>query len=336
MSTNELDLHNYDNYIVAFSGGKDSLACLLYLLDCGIPKSKIELWHHDIDGREGSKMMDWACTASYCKAVADALDIPIYYSWKEGGFEREMLRKDTLTAPICWEEPQADGTVVVKRKGGTRGKPSTREKFPQVSADLRVRWCSAYLKIDVCRRVLANDPRFVKTRTLVITGERAEESSSRAKYNEFEAHASDLRDGKKARHIDAWRPVHSWKEQRVWDIIEKHGIKPHPAYIAGWGRVSCAACIFGSNDQWASLAEIAPKMVEVVADYEQSFGVTIKRNQTVRDSVEQGTSYDVLKTDAGTLAACEATTTNYESEVIQSAEQWELPAGAFGESCGPT
>ena len=33
-------------------------------------------------------------------------------------------------------------------------------KFPQVSADLSVRWCSAYLKIDVMARVLANDPAY--------------------------------------------------------------------------------------------------------------------------------------------------------------------------------
>jgi predicted phosphoadenosine phosphosulfate sulfurtransferase len=68
-----VDLHSYENIIVFFSGGKDSLACLLQLLDVGAKPGRIELWHHDVDGREGSNLMDWPCTASYCRAVADGL-----------------------------------------------------------------------------------------------------------------------------------------------------------------------------------------------------------------------------------------------------------------------
>lgn len=41
---NEIDLLSYDKYIVSFSGGKDSTACFLYLLDHGIPLDCIELW----------------------------------------------------------------------------------------------------------------------------------------------------------------------------------------------------------------------------------------------------------------------------------------------------
>lgn len=43
---NEIDLLSYDKYIVSFSGGKDSTACFLYLLDHGIPLDRIELWHY--------------------------------------------------------------------------------------------------------------------------------------------------------------------------------------------------------------------------------------------------------------------------------------------------
>lgn len=42
-----LPLEDYDLIIVLFSGGKDSLACYLKLLEMGVPKEKIELWHHD-------------------------------------------------------------------------------------------------------------------------------------------------------------------------------------------------------------------------------------------------------------------------------------------------
>jgi tRNA(Ile)-lysidine synthase TilS/MesJ len=53
-----IDYSAYDKVIIAFSGGKDSLACLLSILDTGCPKERIELWHHCIDGREGGSFFD--------------------------------------------------------------------------------------------------------------------------------------------------------------------------------------------------------------------------------------------------------------------------------------
>lgn len=137
-----MDFNQYSKIIIAFSGGKDSLACLLHLLDMGVERDRLELLHQNVDG-SGGNFMDWICTPAYCKAIARAFDIPIYFSWKEGGFEREMLRDNQPTAPTWFETPEG------LMSAGGNGKPNTRLKFPQVSADLSVRWCSAYLKIDV-------------------------------------------------------------------------------------------------------------------------------------------------------------------------------------------
>jgi hypothetical protein len=65
---------------------------VLHLLDLGVPRERIELWHHDVDGREGSRLMDWPVTRDYCRAFAAAFGLPIFFSWKVGGFEREMCR----------------------------------------------------------------------------------------------------------------------------------------------------------------------------------------------------------------------------------------------------
>lgn len=230
-----IDTKLYDKIIVYFSGGKDSLACLLHLIEIGADMKRVELWHHDVDGRESESFMDWPITRDYCRAVANFFNVPIYFSWKVGGFKREMLRKETLTAPTRFETPEGE----VHQVGGIRGKKNTRCKFPQVSADLKVRWCSAYLKIDVAAAALRNQPRFDNSKTLVISGERAEESPTRAKYKIFEPDRADNRAGKKARHVDRWRPVHNWQEANVWAIMERFNIKPHPAYALGWSRVSC-------------------------------------------------------------------------------------------------
>lgn len=318
-----VNIHTYDHVIVAFSGGKDSLACFLHLIDLGVPLDRIELWHHDIDGREGSTLMDWPITRSYCQEFAGAFNVPIYYSWKQGGFEREMLRENELTAPTCFETP--DG---VQTSGGIRGTFSTRRKFPQVAASLSVRWCSAYLKIDVCAKAVNGQPRFNGKRVLVVSGERAEESAARACYKSIEPHRTH---GKK-RHVDQWRPVHQWKEEQVWEIIERYRVNPHPAYRLGWGRVSCAACIFGSKDQWASLASIYPEMVKRIAEYESEFAVTINRSRTVPEMVAQGSPYPDMSADVIRLALSE----HFNETIILPPGTWELPKGAYGESCGPT
>lgn len=320
----------YDFVIVAFSGGKDSLACLLHLFDLGVPPARIELWHHDVDGREGSSLMDWPVTRAYCVAVAAALRLQLYFSWKAGGFEGEMLRKQSYTGDILFEVPGGTAPVRLESLKQDRFK-NTRMQFPMVTADLSKRWCSAYLKIDVGSRALNNQERFNGRRTLFITGERAEESVSRASYEPFEAHRSDARSGRLRRHIDAWRPVHQWSEQRVWDIIRKYGVVPHPAYQLGWGRVSCSACIFGSKNQWASIKAANPEQFEKIARYEELFGKTIRAKESVRQLAAAGRPY---RMDAATLRR--ALSHEWTWPIIVPPAEWQLPAGAFGDAAGPT
>lgn len=158
------DLASYDHILVFTSGGKDSLACLLRLLEAGADARRIELHHHEVDGR-GAPFMDWPVTGAYVAATADAFDVPLYRSWREGGFEREMLRHEAATARILFETPHG-----VMGAGGA-GRPGTRLAFPQVSADLSVRWCSPALKIDVGAAAIRNQDRFLGRRLLVVTPE---------------------------------------------------------------------------------------------------------------------------------------------------------------------
>ena len=315
----------YTTWIVAFSGGKDSMGLVLLLLRLGIPRERIELWHHDVDGREGSTLMDWPCTRDYCAKVAAALGLTIYFSWKVGGFEGEMLRKDSPTAGYRFETPDEG----LQSAGGVSSKTGTREMFPQKHHSLSVRWCSAYTKIMVMDAA-ARQARFSGRRTLVLTGERGEESPKRAEYEVFEPHRADLRNGKTPRLIDVWRPLRDWPVGEVWALIEQFRINPHPAYRLGWGRVSCAACIFGSADQWASLRAVNPNQFRTIAGYERRFGKTIDREKSVVQMADEGHPFEGMR-EEDIRAALSPT---FDEPVFL--DPWTLPRGAHGDACGPS
>ena len=323
----KFDLYSYDKYIVSFSGGKDSTALMLFLLDNGIPKDKMELWHQEIDGR-GQSLFDLEVTPDYCRKLGEAFGIPVYFQWKKGGFLREMMRKESLTAPVCFELP--DGTVA--QTGGKNGKPSTRRKFPQPSPDLRTRWCSAYLKIDVCATALRRQDRFHNIRTLVLSGERGEESKQRAGYAILEPDRADLRNGRNSRYIDRFRPLRDWKEQQIWDLLEKYRVRPHPCYFMGFGRCSCKFCIFGNSDQFASAACISHQQADELIKFEKDFGYTMKRDTDLKTLISKGSPYLSITPYLRRLA------TSYEyseTAIVPKYRQWKLPSGAFRKCGGP-
>lgn len=324
------DLLSYDHYLVMFSGGKDSIASYLALREAGVPNERIELWHHDIDGREGSSLMDWPCTPAYCRAFATAFGVPIFFSWREGGFERELLRDGSATASVIFEQP--DGSL--GRAGGESGKLGTRRRFPQLAASLQTRWCSSALKIDVAAAAIRNQGRFESRRALVVTGERAEESSCRARYAALESHRTDRRNSPTLRrHVDHHRPIHTWNEREVWDTLRRWRVNPHPCYRLGWGRCSCAGCIFGSDSQWASLRAVNPGQFAQIAAYEERFGWTIRRDEDIVATADRGRPYSGIAPELIREALDKA----WDRPIILPRElPWILPAGAFGDTVGPS
>lgn len=332
ISLDASDAFGYALIIISFSGGKDSLALLLKLLEMGVPKDRIELWHQCIDGaplKFGGVpgLMDWACTESYVLALGAALGIRVRFQWKVGGFEGELLRENNRTKPYTFE--LRDGTL--KTTGGDRGKESTRRKFPQVSADLNVRYCSSYLKIMVSGVALCNDPDLAGINILFVSGERREESPGRAKYAEIERHRSSS--GK--RRIDHWRAVIDWTEAEVWAIIARWRIIPHPAYYLSWSRCSCAGCIFNGASEWRTLSEIDPQRFNRIAAYEREFGLTIQRTESVIEQAARGTSL-IQPGDEPMIALALSHSYPQDRIFVPEGEEWVLPRGAFRGGAGPS
>ena len=167
-----LPLEEYDLIVVLISGGKDSVACYLKLIELGVPKEKIEFWHHDIDGGHPTRRMDWKCTQNYVKALADAEGVKLRVSYRVNGFFGELYRIGA-SEPIEWIDPDTGEIKQCKLSSNylkcrELKEQATEEmeellkqygyrmKFPAKTGDLSRRWCSAYLKICVADTVVSN------------------------------------------------------------------------------------------------------------------------------------------------------------------------------------
>lgn len=273
-----LDPVNNVHVIIAFSGGKDSIAMVLKALDMGIPKERIELWHHDIDG-EGEDLFDWKCTKSYCTAFANAFGIKILYSYRKGGIVREIYKQNEVSQPIYFQK-EMGGEFFVWEPEDNPAHHNTRLKFPSVGADLQTRWCSYQVKIDVMQKAITHSERFSNANLVIMTGERRDESKNRGKYAEIEAY----RGRTKSRRAITWRSIIDWSEKDVWNAIERYKVQPHPCYELGWGRCSCQLCIFSSENTWTSLNKITPEKVARIAEIEQDLKV---KSQAIIDAEKE-------------------------------------------------
>ncbi|MCL4441541.1 MAG: phosphoadenosine phosphosulfate reductase family protein [Firmicutes bacterium] len=321
------DLNSYDKIIISSSGGKDSAACILYLVyELGIPRERIIIWHQSIDGHPGDmQFADWPITEPYVRAFGEALGIQTEFQWRQNGFYGELMRQNRKTNDVQYEH--AGNIITLPTRNG---KISTRRKFPAKAVDLRTRWCTAYLKIDVMRRVLNNHPDYQDGNYLVITGERREESANRARYLNVERHPCS----KSGRNITWWRTVIEWSEKEVWDILEKYKIFPHPAYWLGFSRTSCFGCIFSTADQWATMREIAPERFNARVEMERELQHTIDNKLTLTQLADKGKSILPRGIETGEWVRLALEGDIGPGDIF--VDKWKVPTGAFtGAGGGP-
>lgn len=341
-----LPLEEYDQIIVLFSGGKDSTAAYYKLLELGVPKHKISLWHHDIDGGNPTRNMDWRCTSSYVKAFAEAEGVDLKISYRKDGFFGELYRVGA-SKPIEWVEDDAiyqcktgksweacenlrklnppDLTERLKEFG-------YRLKFPAKTGNLRTRWCSAYLKIMVADTLISNLEQTAKDcKILIVSGERRGESVGRADYNEMEigrTHAVK----KNHRLVHQWRAVIDYSEKDVWEVLKRHRCNPHPCYRIGWNRCSCAQCIFSTPKHFAGLREVYPEEYKKLKNDEKVLGFTLDNHCDLDTFVGDAKS---LVYHGDKKAMRSILTGEYQVDDVYT-DEWHYPAGAFhGMEGGP-
>ncbi|NBJ00963.1 hypothetical protein D3Z62_12580 [Lachnospiraceae bacterium] len=354
-----LPLEEYDLVILLISGGKDSIASYYKLLELGVPKQKIEFWHHDIDGGNPTRRMDWRCTSNYIRAFSEAERIPLRVSWRKNGFFGELYRIGA-SEPIEWLEPKTSEIIQcplskkyiecqkLKEKAPADiekqlEKFGYRMKFPMKTGNLSRRWCSAYLKIMVADTVLRNLhslEHFGKTggkpgkdtRLLIVSGERRGESAGRSKYNEMEVHRTNAA-VKSRRIVHQWRPVIDYSEKDVWEVLKRHKVSPHPCYRAGWNRCSCAMCIFSTPTLFAGIRELYPEDYRMLRQDENVLGFTLD-NDCDLDTFIGNAGSCVYHGDKEAIHSLITGEFSVDSVYVQG--EWKYPAGAFhGAEGGP-
>jgi len=95
---------------------------------------------------------DWPCTDRYVALIGQHFDIPVHWQWRQGGFQAELYRANAISQPVEFVHGPLHDVIPV-----TQAQPNTRRKFPALSANLAIRWCSSALKTDVAARAITHD-----------------------------------------------------------------------------------------------------------------------------------------------------------------------------------
>jgi len=345
-----LPLEAYDLFIVLFSGGKDSIASYLRLLELGVSKNKIELWHHDVDGKHPTRHMDWPVTQAYVQAFAKAENVKLRVSYRVNGFFGELYRIGA-SYPIEYEDEGEIKTcrltqaqiesdrirgellhILTSEEHEILKEYGQRMKFPAKRGDLRCRWCSVCLKCSVGDAVLRHleEINCANKNILVVSGERRGESAGRAKYNEMEIHRTNAT-AKSHRLVHQWRAVIDYSLRDVWEILRRHEINPHPSYSCGWNRCSCMCCIFSRPEHWAGIKELFPNEFDAFRDDEIRLGFTLDNKKTLDEYVGNAKSC-VYRGDPQALR--QLTTGHFTADDVYQMGTWKFPIGAFKGSAG--
>lgn len=223
-------------FVINHSGGKDSQAMMIKLLEV-IPPKQLLVVHASLGE------VEWKGALEVAQHQAAAANVPFIVAKATKSFF-DMVENRFKTRPDA---------------------PS----FPSAS----YRQCTSDLKRGPIEREVR---RFMKERDIKsvvsCTGIRAQESAARAKQNPFTKNAGQSIAG---RDWHSWAPIFDMKTPQVFATIAGAGQQPHWAYAAGNERLSCVFCIMGSKRDFQSGAKHNPELAAKYIALEKKTGYTM-------------------------------------------------------------
>jgi len=137
-----------------------------------------------------------------------------------------------------------------------------------------IRWCTRELKVRPMLEYMQtmDDPPDVRA-----VGIRADESRARANLPAFEWDAPFK--------CDVWRPILDWTFDDVIAIHQRWKIKPNPKYLSGATRVGCWPCVFAKKTELSQFGHDA-KRVAILRDLEHDM-TKIQNAKRVADGLPE-------------------------------------------------
>lgn len=161
----------------------------------------------------------------------------IFLMYCDTGFEYpENIKMFYRTASFLGITP----VLLQHPKGFLRLLLEERLKWP----DMKNRWCTAYLKTGVTDHWIRTHRDILGAKCLFLSGERRDESRSRAKLPEIEYHSTTLWTKRKGDFTCHWfRPCLDDEKGKMFEKGRELHLEPHPCYEY-LERCSCMACMF--------------------------------------------------------------------------------------------
>lgn len=233
--------------LVTFSGGKDSLASLLWVRE-HITKNFTTVfcdtgWEHPL-------------TYEYIHRIADKLSLDL----------------------ATLKSKKYDGMVDLARQ--KKRWPSTRGRF--CTEELKTKTVIDYILDEVRDNVMV-----VQGIRGAESPARAAMSKQCTYFKYyFEPYGFDKK-GKPKKHsyrgrdvrayckqfaADVQRPVFDWSAQQVINYILDAGLEPNPLYRMGYKRVGCWPCVMSSQQDILNISRQSPERIEQIAALETEFG----------------------------------------------------------------
>jgi 3'-phosphoadenosine 5'-phosphosulfate sulfotransferase (PAPS reductase)/FAD synthetase len=212
--------------IVAYSGGKDSTACLIWALETGLPVRAVF-------ADTGNEPPD---TPDYLRYIEASLGVRVeaYQRGKENGLKYAHNFFDIVRYRGMWPMHGKCRVGIICK----------RDDFA---------W---YLR----KTGYATD-------AIIIMGERAEESSRRAKLERYTEH------NPRQCGLPVLRPILSWSTADVFAYLREHNIEPHPGYANGHRRVSCVWCVNSTLEELLIDERLYPERCEQLRRLRASIGL---------------------------------------------------------------
>tara|TARA_R110002060_G_scaffold253_1_gene553 strand:- start:40 stop:1035 length:996 start_codon:yes stop_codon:yes gene_type:complete len=217
--------------VVSVSGGKDSTACCLHLMELGYEPHEYDRIFFDTG---------W--------------EHPYLYDYIREDLPNIVGPVDTLRAEVEIPEELEETAREFERELGVEYSSMVRLVLRKGTFPSRVRrFCTESLKVSPAKQYL----RGVAGGVVNVVGIRAEESSARAMMTEWEfAPAFDC---------DTWRPLIDWPVEKVIAIHQRHGVKPCRLYLEqNADRVGCYPCIYSRKAEIRSMGMHSPERVDLI------------------------------------------------------------------------